>query len=97
SIEDHKYYNVIAQEFAEVFPEAVKSSGEKLQGKPILQVDTQPAVICAIAAIQELHGMVKSREAEVAELKAQNAALEKRLTDLEKLVRSSSQAAASSR
>ena len=32
------YYNVIAQEFREVFPDAVKSSGEKLAGgRDILQ------------------------------------------------------------
>ena len=59
-IEDRRYYNVIAQEFAEVFPDAVKGSGEYLPGKPksreneILQVDTYPAQITALAAIQEL-------------------------------------------
>jgi hypothetical protein len=59
-IDPKRYYNVIAQEFAEVFPDAVKGSGEYLPGQPkskdneILQVDTYPAQITAIAAIQEL-------------------------------------------
>jgi hypothetical protein len=59
-IDPTRYHNVIAQEFAEVFPDAVKGSGEYLPGQPkskdneILQVDTYPAQITAIAAIQEL-------------------------------------------
>ena len=87
SLEDKKYYNVIAQEFAKVFPEAVKESGELLDGKPILQVDTYPATIHAIAAIQELHGLMKAKDAELIRLKEQNAALENRLQVLEKIVR----------
>jgi hypothetical protein len=86
SIEDKEYYNVIAQEFAEVFPEAVKESGDTLDGKPLLQVDVHPAVITAISAIQELHGIVKARDAEVARLKEQNSALEHRLQSLENAV-----------
>jgi hypothetical protein len=86
SIEDKPYYNVIAQEFAEVFPEDVKESGETLDGKPILQVDVHPALISAIAAIQELHGLVNAKDAEVARLKQQNTALECRLQSLEKAV-----------
>ncbi len=83
-IEDKRYINVIAQEFAKVFPDAVKESGETLQGQPILQVDTYPATMFAITAIQELHGMLKSRDDEVAKLKQQNAALEKRLNAIER-------------
>ncbi|MFT6241043.1 MAG: hypothetical protein ACJAQT_003136 [Akkermansiaceae bacterium] len=56
SIEDKRYLNVIAQEFAGVFPDDVKSSGEFLpDGSPILQVDTYPLTIYSAAAIQELH------------------------------------------
>ena len=52
---DTRYYNVIAQEFARVFPEAVTESGERLpDGSPVLQVDTYPALITALAAIREL-------------------------------------------
>ncbi len=55
-IEDKKYYNVIAQEFAEVFPGAVNESGELLPSgeSGMLQVDLQPALITTIAAVKEL-------------------------------------------
>jgi len=82
-IEAKTYYNVIAQEFAKVFPDSVKDSGEKLDGKPILQVDTYPATMYSIAAIQELHQLLKAKDAEVEELKRHEAALEKRLEQLE--------------
>ena len=56
SIEDVRYPNVIAQDFAEVFPDNVKSSGEEMaDGSPILQVDTYPLIIYSAAAVQELH------------------------------------------
>ena len=48
-VADQRYYNVIAQQFAEVFPDAVTKSGEYLPGadksadNEILQVDTYPA------------------------------------------------------
>ncbi len=77
-IKDVSYYNVIAQEFQTVFPDSVKGSGEYLSGKAqtpeneILQVDTYPAQILAIAAIQELN----------AKLELENAALKKSDTEL---------------
>jgi hypothetical protein len=84
-IEDRPYLNVIAQEFQKVFPEAVKSSGEKLpNGEPILQVDTYPLTIYSAAAIQELNQKVDS---ENATLRAENAALKLRLEKLEQLIR----------
>jgi hypothetical protein len=56
SIEDRRYLNVIAQDFARVFPDHVKSSGETMpDGSPILQVDTYPLTIYSAAAVQELH------------------------------------------
>jgi Chaperone of endosialidase len=70
SVEDRRYLNVVAQEFREVFPEHVKSSGEKLpDGTEILQVDTYPLTIYSAAAIQELNQELKRRDAENAELK----------------------------
>ncbi len=61
-IEDRRYLNVIAQEFATVFPEHVKSSGESLpDGSEILQVDAYPLTIYSAAAIQELHAMVREQ------------------------------------
>jgi hypothetical protein len=80
-IKDVPYYNVIAQEFREVFPDAVKSSGEKLpDGSEILQVDTYPATITALAAIKEL-------KAENDALKAANLAMEQRLAAIEEMMR----------
>jgi hypothetical protein len=68
SIENRRYMNVVAQEFREVFPEDVKSSGEKLPdgSGDILQVDTYPLTIYSAAAIQELNRKVEdgSRKSE---------------------------------
>ena len=87
-IDEKRYYNVIAQEFAQVFPDAVKGSGEYLLGKAkspeneILQVDTYPAQITAIAAIQELAVQDDTLRAEVTTLKRDNAALRQQLEAL---------------
>ncbi len=84
SITDRPYLNVIAQEFAEVFPDHVQSSGEKLpDGSEILQVDTYPLTIYTAAAVQELKDRV---ETEVAGLRQENAALKARLERLEQLL-----------
>ncbi len=80
NIQDKRYLNVIAQEFASVFPQEVQSSGETLpDGSTILQVDTYPLTIYSAAAVQELH-----RENEA--LKKRLAAQEVRLLRLEKLL-----------
>jgi hypothetical protein len=80
-IEDRPYLNVIAQEFQKVFPEAVKSSGDKLpNGEPILQVDTYPLTIYSAAAIKELNQKVEEKNTRIAEL-------ERRLEKLERLIR----------
>ena len=80
-IQDRYYPNVIAQEFAGVFPDDVKSSGETLpDGSPILQVDTYPLTIYTAAAVQELQ-----RENEA--LKKQLADQELRLRKLEEAAR----------
>jgi hypothetical protein len=98
SVTDRPYLNVIAQEFAEVFPDHVQSSGEKLpNGSEILQVDTYPLTIYSAAAVQELAAKVESgnrkaeeREASLrAELQrrdAKIAALEARLEKLERMM-----------
>ena len=83
SIEDGEYYNVIAQEFREIFPNAVKGSGEKLaDGSEILEVDIHPAMIHAIAAIQELHAQVKNLAQENATLRTQFAVFAERLSKI---------------
>jgi tryptophan synthase alpha subunit len=78
SIPDIDYYNVIAQEFREVFPNSVKDSGED----GILQVDTYPATIHSIAAIKELHQIVLEKDAKISELEARLAALERLVAKL---------------
>ena len=80
-IEDRRYPNVIAQEFAQVFPDDVKGSGQRLpDGSEILQVDTYPLTIYSAAAVQELHQQNK-------ELKAQLADQEQRLRKLEGILK----------
>jgi hypothetical protein len=91
SITDRPYLNVIAQEFAEVFPDHVQSSGEKLpDGSEILQVDTYPLTIYTAAAVQELNTRVDTEAAELrsamAGLRQENAALKARLERLEQLL-----------
>ena len=81
-IADRRYYNVIAQEFAEVFPEAVTGSGEyidsaaKTPENEILQVDTYPAQIVTIAAVQELAQKNAALQATVNQLVTRLAKLE---------------------
>ena len=83
-IEDRRYLNVVAQEFAEVFPGHVKSSGETLpDGSPILQVDTYPLTIYSAAAVQELNEKLGS---EVEKLRKENAALKTRLEEADAAV-----------
>ncbi len=98
SLEDRPYLNVIAQEFQKVFPEAVKSGGDKLpDGEAILQVDTYPLTIYSAAAIQELNEKVegssqksedRSRmlEEQLGQKETELTELKQRLEALEKIV-----------
>lgn len=80
TIADQRYLNVIAQEFAQVFPEHVRPSGEFLpDGSEILQVDTYPLTIYAAAAIQELTH-------KLAETQSELATMQERLRTLERIV-----------
>ncbi len=87
-IADERYYNVIAQEFARVFPDSVHGSGEYLSGaaktadNEILQVDTYPALITTVAAVQETAQRVQHLEKENATLKAQLDRLSARVDQL---------------
>ena len=90
-IEDRPYVNVIAQEFQQVFPDAVKQSGETLpDGQPILQVDTYPLTIYSASAIQEVNCKLDSEISDLrTELKrrdAENAELKRRLDTLERII-----------
>lgn len=71
SIADRDYNNFIAQEYREVFPDAVKEDGEGL-----LMVDTYDVQPYLVRAVQELRGMVD-------DLRSENAALRARLDALE--------------
>jgi hypothetical protein len=83
-IADKRYLNVIAQEFAEVFPDHVQRSGEKLpDGSDILQVDTYPLTIYSAAAVQELARENQTLKAALAEQKQKLAEQEKRLLKIE--------------
>jgi len=83
SVEDRRYLNVIAQEFREVFPGYVKTSGEKLpNGDEILQVDAYPLTVYSAAAVQELHDIVKAKDAEVMQLKERVSKMEALLAKL---------------
>ncbi len=76
TIHDREYVNVIAQEFANVFPEHVQSSADLHQGQALLQVDTHPLTLYSVAAIQEIAAALEA-------LRAENAALRSRLETLE--------------
>lgn len=71
SIEDRDYNNFIAQEYREVFPDAVQEDGEGL-----LMVDTYDVQPYLVRAAQEL-------AAAVADLRQENADLKRRLEALE--------------
>jgi hypothetical protein len=76
ALEDRRYLNVIAQEFAQVFPQYVTGSGEFLpDGSEILQVDTYPLTIYAAAAVQELHKALEQKDEQVSGLSEQLAQL----------------------
>ena len=70
TIEDREYYNFLAQEYEEVFPEAVMSSGEILEssGDDILQMDSYNSRIVSIAALQELIEENKRQKERIREL-----------------------------
>lgn len=83
---DKPFLGFVAQEFAEVFPEAVTSSGKHVPGgqddAPILELDSNPALITTVAAVQELAIRTNDRDDEIAKLHAENAELRVRLDAL---------------
>jgi hypothetical protein len=88
SIEHRDYINVIAQEFAQVFPDWVSDSGETLPGESgsLLQVDTYPLTFYSVAAISELEEQVRTQAQSIVHLKQRNQDLEARLAKLERLI-----------
>ena len=85
SIKDQYYYNFIAQEYQEVFPEAVKGSGEYLENdrEEILQIDTYNAQVVTIAAVKELIEENKQLRADNRRLYQKYASLEARIKSIE--------------
>jgi Chaperone of endosialidase len=83
---DKPYLGFIAQEFAEVFPDAVTSTKKEVPGTsgepPILALDSSPALITAVAAVQELAVQSRDRDTEVEKLRAENAELRARIDAL---------------
>ncbi|MFH0757298.1 MAG: tail fiber domain-containing protein [Bacteroidota bacterium] len=76
-IKDKVYYNFIAQEFAEVFPEAVQRGGDNMgEGENLLQLDSHPANVVAIRAIQELAEQNREQQAVIDDLLRKVSALE---------------------
>ncbi|MDP3987110.1 MAG: tail fiber domain-containing protein, partial [Nanoarchaeota archaeon] len=83
SVGNKSYYNFIAQEFQKVFPDDVKGSGEFLDdGSEILQLDSYPAQVIAIKAIQELAGKDVDKEERISGLEKENRELRKELESL---------------
>ena len=72
SIEDREYYNFIAQEYREVFPDSVKDSGEN----GYLQVDAYNVKPYLVAAVQELIGNMKEQQTQLEEKQARIDALQ---------------------
>jgi len=72
-LEDEIYYNYLAQEFSEVFPQSVKNSGQYLKGdsKELLQMDSYNAQVVTVKAVQELILENRSLEKKVEELAAE--------------------------
>ncbi|MCK4750168.1 MAG: tail fiber domain-containing protein, partial [Bacteroidales bacterium] len=81
SVKDKTYYNFIAQEYREVFPQSVQKGGGSLEGneQPLLQLDSHPANVVAIKAIQELAEQNRAQQAIIDELIQKVAALEKQI------------------
>ena len=69
SIKDKFYQSVIAQEFQKIYPDYVYQSGTIFEGKNILQVDTNPMYIDAIASIQQLSLLAQELQSQIDTLK----------------------------
>lgn len=88
TIEDKYYYNFIAQEYQQVFPESVQGSGEYIEGDEdeILQIDTYNAQILTIKAVQELIIENKEVRIELLKLKEENEMLKKKIDEIMSLI-----------
>jgi trimeric autotransporter adhesin len=81
NLADKPYVGFVAQEFAEVFPDSVISTGKPVPGAakddaPILGLDPTPALITTVAAVQELSVHDQASTDRIIALEKGNAALE---------------------
>ena len=83
-IKDRQYYSFVAQEFGEVFPESVTRGEETLDGdpEPLLRMNSQPAQVVAIRAIQELTEQVREQQTMLEQLQEENMALRQLYQDM---------------
>jgi hypothetical protein len=84
---DHAFLGFVAQEYQTVFPQAVSSSGEPVPGaskseSPVLSIDSEPALVTTVAAVQELAVQTQHRDEEIVRLRADNAELRSKLDAL---------------
>ena len=102
AVDDRYFYNFVAQEYRQVFPESVKGSGEFLESDTahkdeILQVDPYYSQIVAIKAIQEqqkiIEGLLSSQAAQqklieklLAENKSNKLDYQERMKKLEEMM-----------
>jgi hypothetical protein len=84
-VKDKEYYHFVAQEFAEVFPESVHRGPETIDGDPesLLRMNSQPAQVVAIRAIQELARQNADLEERVKTQQALIEELIKKVSELE--------------
>lgn len=81
-IKDKTYYHFVAQEFARVFPEGVRTGPETLEGDPdkLLRMNSHPAQVVAIRAIQELAEQNRKQQELIEMLTEKMSALEEQLS-----------------
>ena len=87
NLADKLYLGFIAQEFAAVFPEAVMSTDKRVPGAPadavpILALDSNPALITTVAAVQELAVQNADLYRENVELHRENAEVHRQIDAL---------------
>ncbi|MFC2104032.1 tail fiber domain-containing protein [Bacteroidota bacterium] len=91
SLKDQYYYNFIAQEYQQVFPESVMGSGEFINEDPneVLIMNDQNAQIITIKAVQDLikendiqKAELQNLNTEIKELKSENEELNQKLNEI---------------
>lgn len=88
---DRPFLGFIAQEYAEVFPQAVMSTNQQVPGADagepnIMVLDPDPALITTVAAVQELAMQMRAgdsdKDAQIATLQHDNQVLRQRMDEM---------------